>query len=71
MIGKFYSMSGLKVNFYRSEIFCSNSAREQTHLTGLLGLKVGNLPVRYLGVPLVSGKLRDQDCQPLMGKLQP
>lgn len=34
-----------------------------------MGLKLGQLPVRYLGVPLISQKLRDVDCKCLIEKI--
>lgn len=32
-------------------------------------MKLGRLPVRYLGVPLISGKLSHADCHPLIEKI--
>lgn len=32
-------------------------------------MKLGRLLVRYLGVPLIAGKLSEADCQPLINKL--
>ena len=33
------------------------------------GFKIGTLPVRYLGVPLVTRRLTTKDCEPLVGKI--
>ena len=33
------------------------------------GFKLGNLPVRYLGVPLVTRRLTDKDCRPLVERI--
>jgi hypothetical protein len=34
-----------------------------------LGMKEGKLPVRYLGVPLISNKLSSLDCEALLEKI--
>lgn len=57
VLSEFYLLSGLQVNFHKSEIFfCNVSPENQTALADLLGLKLCHLPVGYLGVPLISGK---------------
>ena len=33
------------------------------------GFKLGSLPVRYLGVPLVTRRLLVRDCEPLVEKI--
>ena len=33
------------------------------------GFKLGKLPVRYLGVPLVTKRLIEKDCEPLVEKI--
>lgn len=70
MLLDFYSISGLNVSFQKSEIFYSRvKPEDQTALTSLMGMKIGKLHVRYLGVPLISGKLKLFDCQPLIEKI--
>lgn len=70
MLHEVYVLSGLQVSYQKCEIFCCNvPAEEHTALASLLGMKLGNLPVRYLGVPLISGKFKDAVCQPLIDKL--
>lgn len=67
----FYSFFGLSVNVEKTEFFC----------LGVLDVKVqaiieesrfrlGRLPVRYLGVPLVDEKLPLTDCEALLKKLR-
>ena len=34
-----------------------------------IGFKIGCLPIRYLGVPLVTKRLTEADCTPLMEKI--
>lgn len=51
-------------------MFCCNvSPSDQASLASLLGMRLGKLLVRYLGVPLISGKHKDSDCQPLIAKI--
>ena len=39
------------------------------HILGASGFKIGSLSVRYLGVPLITTKLRSVDCQPLVDRI--
>ncbi|KAL2237525.1 UNVERIFIED_CONTAM: hypothetical protein Sindi_0944200 [Sesamum indicum] len=36
---------------------------------GLTGFQEGHLPMRYLGLPLISSRLSISDCQPLISKI--
>ena len=38
-------------------------------LKWLTGFRLGSLPMKYLGVPLISSKLSHSDCQPLLDKI--
>lgn len=38
-------------------------------LCNILPIKVGELPVRYLGVPLITTRLHASDCQLLIDKI--
>lgn len=63
-LNNFYSISSLKMSYNKSEFCCcsvSSIARQIWELLG--GFKLGTLPVRFLGGPLLSGKLRDADCR--------
>lgn len=67
---EFYSLFGLQVNYHKSELYCCNvSSSDQAVLASLLGMRLGKLPVRYLGVPLISWKFKDSYCQPLIEKI--
>ncbi|GKV01139.1 hypothetical protein SLEP1_g13719 [Rubroshorea leprosula] len=53
------------VNYNKSEIFCCGlSMTEIQLLVDRFGFKLGTLPVRYLGVPLITGKLTCKDLRP-------
>lgn len=67
----FSSMSGLHVNHSKSQIFLSNaSVNVQTELVQNLGFQLGKLPVKYLGVPLISSRLSIADCMPIIDKVK-
>lgn len=35
----------------------------------LMGMQMGDLPVKYLGVPLITTRLRKEDCQIIKEKM--
>ncbi|WVZ49681.1 LOW QUALITY PROTEIN: hypothetical protein U9M48_001018, partial [Paspalum notatum var. saurae] len=49
----FEQLSGLKINFHKSEIFCFGQAKELATLyADLFGCKLGSYPFRYLGLSM-------------------
>ncbi|KAL0282166.1 UNVERIFIED_CONTAM: hypothetical protein Sradi_7269800 [Sesamum radiatum] len=63
-------MAGLHVNPNKSQIILSKSVRTgRQHLINLMGFREGNLPIKYLGVPLVASRLTIEDCKPLLHKI--
>jgi len=59
VLTKFQDLSGLHPNPNKSDIFLSgvlNAKREQ--IIRILGFKEGELPMKYLGVPLLSSRLK-------------
>ena len=38
-------------------------------ILGMTGFSLGSLPMKYLGVPLISSKLSHSDCQPFLDKI--
>ncbi|XP_039044935.1 uncharacterized protein LOC120184579 [Hibiscus syriacus] len=67
----FYTMSGLKLNASKCEIYVVGIYVEQCiDIRWIKGFKIGKLPVRYLGIPLVTKKLAEKDCQCLIDKIQ-
>ncbi|KAL0333137.1 UNVERIFIED_CONTAM: hypothetical protein Scaly_2215200 [Sesamum calycinum] len=66
----FASLSGLHTNPLKSQLILSKAAHGiRTSLLDTLGFQEGHLPVRYLGLPLISSRLTILDCQPLLQKL--
>jgi hypothetical protein len=66
----FERVSGMKINFHKSEIIPMNVEEEIVHeIAHILACPVGELPIKYLGIPLHFDKLRREDVQPLLDKL--
>jgi hypothetical protein len=67
---EFKVLSGLSPSPGKSSVFFSgvdHSTREDILL--LLGFKEGTLPVKYLGVPLLTTKLKHGDCKNMIDKI--
>jgi hypothetical protein len=49
----FEQLSGLKINFHKSELYCFGEAHDYgDQYNQLFGCQVGNFPFRYLGIPI-------------------
>ncbi|KAH1092321.1 hypothetical protein J1N35_019578 [Gossypium stocksii] len=67
---QFYLLSGLQLNASKSELFVVGVPQEELAFMAICtGFKVGRLPVRYLGVPLVSRKLSRSNCAALTNRI--
>ncbi|XP_021747410.1 uncharacterized protein LOC110713262 [Chenopodium quinoa] len=67
---KFSKASGLSAILDENEVFFGGGSEdEQQILRDALGVSQGNLPFRYLGVPLSSKKLTINQCRPLVEKV--
>ncbi|KAL0328093.1 UNVERIFIED_CONTAM: hypothetical protein Scaly_2241900 [Sesamum calycinum] len=70
-LSEFAELSGLKVNPTKSQIILSRAVQhERQQILDLLEFQEGCLPVRYLGVPLISSRLTIADCKPIIDKLE-
>jgi len=57
----FEQLSGLKINFYKSELFYYGPAKaNQNDYAQNFGCNVGLFPFRYLGIPLHHRKLMNK-----------
>jgi hypothetical protein len=66
----FELMSGLKINFLKSEIFTINADNETTRFySDLFNCQVGQLPMKYLGMPVTFAKLKRVDWDFLDAKM--
>ena len=66
---EFHKFSGLLPNKSKSKVYTSGANEVKTEICHMLGFRSGELPVKYLGVPLISTKLAAADCQPLIEKI--
>ncbi|KAL3537974.1 hypothetical protein ACH5RR_001340 [Cinchona calisaya] len=65
----FSKVSGLRPNLEKSEIFFANvNPQVAQHFCAMLGMELGSLPVRYLGITLLSSKPSIIDCKVLIDK---
>ncbi|KAE8654116.1 Ent-kaur-16-ene synthase [Hibiscus syriacus] len=59
VLDQFYSMLGLKLNASKCEMYAAGISDEQLNaIKNFTGFKLGSLPIRYLGVPLITRKLK-------------
>ncbi|KAJ9535293.1 hypothetical protein OSB04_un001605 [Centaurea solstitialis] len=68
---EFGGVSGLKPSLEKSTCFLGNvNGLNRQEILEILPFKLGTLPVRYLGVPLISTKLFHRDCLVLIDKVK-
>jgi hypothetical protein len=48
----FEQLSGLKINFHKSETFFFENAKDEEEYKNIFGCGVGSLPFRYLRIPI-------------------
>jgi hypothetical protein len=61
-LNAFKQLSGLKINFHKSEIFCFKEAKDyESQYEQLFGCKKGSYPFRYLGIPMHYMKLNNNN----------
>ncbi|KAJ6889554.1 hypothetical protein NC652_030338 [Populus alba x Populus x berolinensis] len=69
-LDKFSMVSGLNINLDKSSLYLSGvDANRRNTIVRMLGIQEATLPVRYLGVPLISTRLTHTDCIPLMERI--
>jgi hypothetical protein len=66
----FEDMSGLKINYHKSEVFVLGQRNsERTSIANKLNCKLGTFPFTYLGLPLSDRKLTLDQWLSLVRKL--
>lgn len=68
-LNDFASLSGLRVNRNKTELFYTGLNTSETNAISAYGFPTGSLPIRYLGLPLMSRKLRISEYEPLLAKI--
>ena len=67
----FEQLSGLKINFHKSELFCYGEAKEHMEqYSQIFGCGMGNLPFRYLGIPMNHKRLTNKDWKMVEDRFQ-
>jgi hypothetical protein len=70
MLMLFEKVSGMKINFNKSEFIPLNLDDDQTdEVAHVLCCPVGALPFKYLGIPIHFENLKRDDMQPVIDKL--
>jgi hypothetical protein len=61
----FEQLSGLKINFHKSEIFTFGKAKDtEDQYRHIFGCESGSLPLKYLGIPVHYRTLRNAEWNP-------
>lgn len=69
-VSKFSASSGLHPSIAKSTVFFGNcTSRFIRWFDRIYGIAHGQLPVKFLGVPLISSMLSHNDCIPLLDKV--
>ncbi|XP_038882442.1 uncharacterized protein LOC120073714 [Benincasa hispida] len=67
VLSQFAELSGLVANMGKSSMFVAGvSCDVARELARSMGFVLGSLPIHYLGLPLLSGKLKVMDYVPLI-----
>ena len=62
VLSTFEQLSGLNINFHKSELFCYGAAKDrELEYAHLFGCRLGDFPFRYLGIPMNHVKLSNKD----------
>ena len=67
----FEQLSGLKINFYKSELFCFGEAQDEASVYAeLSGCAQGQFPITYLGIPIHYRRLTNAEWKLVEERLQ-
>ncbi|GJR55897.1 reverse transcriptase domain, reverse transcriptase zinc-binding domain protein [Tanacetum coccineum] len=67
---EFKSVSGWCQVFLKAWLFCNVVSHVKASIFHLVPFDEGTLPIKYLGVPLISSRLRYRDCKVLVERVQ-
>jgi hypothetical protein len=71
ILSAFEKLSGLKINFHKSELFCFGDTKERVaEYVSLFGCKEGEFPFRYLGIPMSPSRLFNRDWRAIEERFQ-
>jgi hypothetical protein len=67
----FEQLSGLKINFHKSEVFCYGEAKEiENCYINLFDCGLGQYPFRYVGIPMHHKKISNADWKVVEKKFE-
>jgi hypothetical protein len=67
----FEQLSGLKINFHKSEVFCFGNAKKvQDDYINLFGCEAGKFPFKYLGIPIHFRRLKNGEWKPIEDRFE-
>jgi hypothetical protein len=69
VLAEFCELSGLKANPSKSSVFCSGVSLAEELVLNCLNMKEATLPMRCLGIPLLSKKLSAAECGAFVEKV--
>lgn len=70
ILDNFPNFSGLQVNNSKSHIVFSKWVHDISLLASILGFKLQQLPIKYLGTPITGKSISHKDCTTLIAELQ-
>jgi hypothetical protein len=71
ILAAFEQLSGLKINFHKSELFCFGEAQDAASIYAeLFGCGQGQFPIRYLGIPIHYRRLTMAEWKAVEERLQ-
>ena len=71
MLSTFEQLSGLMINFHKSEFFYFSKAKEHEEFySQLFGCAVRKYPFRYLGLPMNTRKLNKKDWKEIENRIE-
>ena len=70
ILNDFGIVSGLQLNHAESKVYMSPCIEDKNVIAHTLGVSVGNLPVIYLGLPLISSGIHKTHYPPILQKIK-
>ena len=71
ILALFEQLSGLKINFHKSELYCFGKAKDdQEAYCAIFGCEIGTLPFKYLGIPIHYRRLLNREWKPVEDRFE-
>jgi hypothetical protein len=71
LLSVFEELSGLKINFFKSEVFYFGEAKDyESQYEQLFGCKKGLFPFKYFGIPMHYRKLNNKDWEMIEERIE-